>query len=123
VREITKSLPPGRERIDILRDISFQMDSGEFISIVGPSGSGKSNLLGIIAGLDNPTSGKVFIDGVDITTMSEGKLAEVRKLFPGSIETCSVFQCAILQGFHVGYRHSHSFSSMTNGKIEQKTTG
>src|SRR5438874_4270504 len=78
VRNITKSLPLGREKIDILRGISFQITSGEFVSIVGPSGSGKSTLLGIIAGLDNPTSGQVLIDGVDITTMSEGKLAEVR---------------------------------------------
>ncbi len=78
VRDITKSLPLGRERIDILRGITFQIYRGEFISIVGPSGSGKSTLLGIIAGLDNPTSGQVLIDGVDITTMSEGKLAEVR---------------------------------------------
>jgi putative ABC transport system ATP-binding protein len=78
VRKITKSLPLGRERIDILRGISFQLYSGEFVSIVGPSGSGKSTLLGIIAGLDNPTSGQVLIDGVNITSMSEGKLAEVR---------------------------------------------
>src|SRR5713101_1757724 len=78
VQNITKSLPLGRERIDILKGISFQIMSGEFVSIVGPSGSGKSTLLGIIAGLDNPTSGQVFIDSVDITTMSEGKLAEVR---------------------------------------------
>jgi len=78
VRDITKSLPLGRERIEILKGISFQIKSGEFVSIVGPSGSGKSTLLGIIAGLDNPTSGQVSIDGVDITTMSEGKLAEVR---------------------------------------------
>lgn len=78
VRDITKSLPLGRERIDILKGISFQIMSGEFVSIVGPSGSGKSTLLGIIAGLDNPTTGQVFIDGVDITRMTEGKLAEVR---------------------------------------------
>ncbi|HLL78337.1 MAG TPA: ABC transporter ATP-binding protein [Ktedonobacteraceae bacterium] len=78
VIDITKSLPLGRERIEILRGISFQIHSGEFVSIVGPSGSGKSTLLGIIAGLDNPTSGRVLIDGVDITSMSEGKLAEVR---------------------------------------------
>ncbi len=78
VRDITKSLPLGRERIEILKGISFQIKSGEFVSIVGPSGSGKSTLLGIIAGLDNPTSGQVLVDGVDITTMSEGKLAEVR---------------------------------------------
>ena len=78
VQNITKSLPLGRERIDILKGISFQIMSGEFVSIMGPSGSGKSTLLGIIAGLDNPTSGQVLIDGIDITTMSEGKLASVR---------------------------------------------
>jgi putative ABC transport system ATP-binding protein len=78
VRDITKSLPLGRERIEILKGISFQIMSGEFVSIMGPSGSGKSTLLGIIAGLDNPTSGQVLIDGIDITTMSEGKLASVR---------------------------------------------
>src|SRR6202521_1788569 len=78
VRDITKSLPLGRERIEILRGISFQIYSGEFISIVGPSGSGKSTLLGIIAGLDNPSTGQVLIDGVDITRMGEGTLASVR---------------------------------------------
>src|SRR5215467_14805717 len=78
VRDITKSLPLGRERIEILKGISFQIMDGEFVSIMGPSGSGKSTLLGIIAGLDNPTSGQVFIDGIDITRMSEGKLASVR---------------------------------------------
>src|SRR5436305_9632198 len=78
VLNITKNLPLGRERIEILKGISFQIRSGEFVSIVGPSGSGKSTLLGIIAGLDNPTTGQVLIDGVDITRMSEGKLAAVR---------------------------------------------
>jgi putative ABC transport system ATP-binding protein len=78
VRSITKSLPLGRERIDILKGISFQILSGEFVSIVGPSGSGKSTLLGIIAGLDNPTSGEVLIDNVNIERMSEGRLATVR---------------------------------------------
>jgi putative ABC transport system ATP-binding protein len=78
VRDITKSLPLGRERIEILKGISFQIIGGEFVSIMGPSGSGKSTLLGIIAGLDNPTSGQVLIDGIDITTMSESKLASVR---------------------------------------------
>lgn len=78
VQEVRKSLPLGREKIEILKGISFQVMSGEFVSIVGPSGSGKSTLLGIIAGLDNPSSGKVLIDGVDITRMTEGKLAVVR---------------------------------------------
>jgi putative ABC transport system ATP-binding protein len=78
VRGITKSLPLAHERIDILKGISFRIARGEFVSIIGPSGSGKSTLLGIIAGLDNPSEGQVLIDGVDITRMSEGKLATVR---------------------------------------------
>ena len=78
VQNITKSLPLGREHIEILKGISFQIMSGELVAIVGPSGSGKSTLLGIIAGLDNPTTGQVFIDGVDITRMTEGRLAAVR---------------------------------------------
>lgn len=76
--DVKKSLPLGRERIDILKGISFTINHGEFLAIVGPSGSGKSTLLGIIAGLDTPTEGKVLIDGVDITRMSEGQLAGVR---------------------------------------------
>lgn len=78
IQNITKSLPLGRERIDILKGISFQILSAEFVSIVGPSGSGKSTLLGIIAGLDNPTTGQVFIDGTAITRMTEGRLAAIR---------------------------------------------
>jgi len=78
VQNITKILPLGREHIEILKGISFQILSGEFISIVGPSGSGKSTLLGVIAGLDNPTSGQVLIDSVDITHMTESRLAAVR---------------------------------------------
>ncbi len=76
--DIHKSLPLGRERIDILKGINLRIEHGEFVAIVGPSGSGKSTLLGIIAGLDNPTSGQVLVDGVDITHMSEAKLANVR---------------------------------------------
>jgi putative ABC transport system ATP-binding protein len=78
IRNITKSFPLGRERIDILKGLSFSIHSGEFVSLVGPSGSGKSTLLGIIAGLDNPTTGQVLIDGIDIARMSEGKLAAIR---------------------------------------------
>ncbi len=85
VQDITKSLPLGREQIEILKGISFQITHGEFVSIVGPSGSGKSTLLGIIAGLDNPTNGQVLIDGVNITRMSEGKLAGVRNSKIGMI--------------------------------------
>jgi ATP-binding cassette, subfamily B, bacterial len=85
IRSITKTLPLGRERVEILKGISFQIRSGEFVAIVGPSGSGKSTLLGIIAGLDNPTSGQVLIDGVDIAGLSEGDLSRVRNLQIGMV--------------------------------------
>jgi putative ABC transport system ATP-binding protein len=78
VRDITRSLPLGRERIHILHGISFRIERGEFVAIIGPSGSGKSTLLGIIAGLDAPSSGRVLVDGVDITAMGESRLAQVR---------------------------------------------
>lgn len=77
-RDACKSLPLGRERVEILKGVTLRIEHGEFIAIVGPSGSGKSTLLGIISGLDSPTSGQVFVDGIDITSMSEGKLASVR---------------------------------------------
>jgi putative ABC transport system ATP-binding protein len=83
--DVRKSLPLGRERIDILNGISLRIAHGEFVAIIGPSGSGKSTLLGIIAGLDSPTSGQVLVDGVDITRMSEGGLAAVRNAKIGMV--------------------------------------
>jgi putative ABC transport system ATP-binding protein len=77
-RDVTKSFPQGRDKIQILKGISFAVKHGEFVAVIGPSGSGKSTLLGIIAGLDTPTTGQVFIDGVEITHMGEGQLAAIR---------------------------------------------
>jgi putative ABC transport system ATP-binding protein len=76
--EVWKSLPLGRERIDVLKGISLQIEHGELVAIVGPSGSGKSTLLGIIAGLDSPSRGQVLVNGLNITHLSEGKLASIR---------------------------------------------
>ena len=76
--EVRKTLPLGHGEVEILKGINFSIHQGEFVAIIGPSGSGKSTLLGIIAGLDTPTSGQVLIDGIDITRMSETRLADVR---------------------------------------------
>ncbi|HEX2350297.1 MAG TPA: ABC transporter ATP-binding protein [Ktedonobacterales bacterium] len=76
--DVRKSLPLGRERVEILKGISLRIEHGELVAIVGPSGSGKSTLLGIISGLDTPTAGQVLVDGVDITKMGEARLALVR---------------------------------------------
>ncbi|MCS7125737.1 MAG: ABC transporter ATP-binding protein [Aigarchaeota archaeon] len=61
-----------------LRGINLKILNGEFVSIVGPSGSGKSTLLNMIGALDRPTGGKVLIDGVDISKLSDDELAELR---------------------------------------------
>ena len=70
-------LSGGRE-LTVLRDVSFQIPAGEFLAIVGPSGSGKSTLLGLLAGLDRPRSGRVVLDGQDLSTLTEDGRARLR---------------------------------------------
>lgn len=77
-RALTKSIDTGTHRVEILRGVDFEVPASQFVAIMGASGSGKSTLLGLLAGLDTPTSGTISIDGVDITGMSEDKLALVR---------------------------------------------
>jgi putative ABC transport system ATP-binding protein len=75
----------GRERIDVLRGVSFTVEQGELVALIGPSGSGKSTLLGVIAGLDRPDEGHVTVDGLDITHMGEAALARVRNAKIGMV--------------------------------------
>ena len=76
---LTKIYGEGNTAIKALDDVSFSVEKGEFVSIVGPSGSGKSTLLHILGGVDQPTSGKVIINGTDIHGLSEDKLAIFRR--------------------------------------------
>ena len=78
VRGLTKSIPTGTHRVDILKGIDLEIPRGQFAAIMGPSGSGKSTLLGLLAGLDSPTSGQVILDGEDITHLDEDRMAQVR---------------------------------------------
>lgn len=78
VKNISKIYTQGREKIEILKDLSLEIGSGQTVAIVGPSGSGKSTLLSIMSGLDMPNAGSVFIDGVDIKSLSEKELADFR---------------------------------------------
>jgi putative ABC transport system ATP-binding protein len=69
-----------RKRIEViaLKDVSLQVRRGEIVAIVGPSGSGKTTFMNMIGGLDRPTKGKVIVEGVDITQLSEQQLASFR---------------------------------------------
>ncbi|HEX4005046.1 MAG TPA: ABC transporter ATP-binding protein [Acidobacteriaceae bacterium] len=78
VRGLKKSIRNGTRTVDILRGIDLLIPKGQFAAIMGASGSGKSTLLGLLAGLDSPSEGQVILDGVDISTLAEDKLAEVR---------------------------------------------
>lgn len=69
----------GDTMVKALDNVSFSVEKGEFIAIVGPSGSGKSTLLHILGGVDTPTSGKVIIDGTDISALDETALAVFRR--------------------------------------------
>jgi putative ABC transport system ATP-binding protein len=78
VKDVVKSFPVGDGEITILKGITFDVANGEFVSIVGPSGNGKSTLLNMITGVDRPTSGQVMVEGNQVNKMSEDALARWR---------------------------------------------
>lgn len=75
IREVVKSFAVGNSTVTILKGVSFDVKPGEFVSIVGPSGNGKSTLLNMITGIDRPTSGEIIVTGNPIHKMSEDQLA------------------------------------------------
>ena len=78
VRDLYKSFTRGAERIDVLMDLTFDVDQGEFVALMGPSGSGKTTLLNLIAGLDSPTEGTITVGDMEISSLSESELARWR---------------------------------------------
>ena len=75
---LNKVYGEGDTKVHALQHISISVNKGEFLLIVGSSGSGKSTLLNMIGLLDHPTSGKILIDGIETTTLSDGKISEFR---------------------------------------------
>jgi len=78
-RDVTKFYKMGKVTVKALRGVSMNIAKGDFIVIVGPSGSGKSTLMHILGALDRPTSGKVFIEGRDISHLDDWSLAMIRR--------------------------------------------
>lgn len=79
VENLVKTYGSGESLVNAVDDVSFSVEKGEFVAIVGASGSGKSTLLHLIGGVDRPTSGKIFVDGNDISKMNDDKLAVFRR--------------------------------------------
>jgi len=85
IRALCKRYRRGDQDVEVLKDLDLDVAAGDFIALMGPSGSGKSTLLNLIAGIDRPTSGRISIDGTDISQLSDAALARWRAAHVGFI--------------------------------------
>lgn len=85
VENLTKVYGKGENEVRVLDGVSFSVEKGAFVAVIGPSGSGKSTLLHILGGVDRPTGGKVFMDGKDVYAQNEEQLAIFRRRQVGLI--------------------------------------
>ena len=85
VENLTKIYGKGANEVRALDGVSFSVNKGSFVAVIGPSGSGKSTLLHILGGVDRPTSGRVFVDGKDVYAQNEDQLAIFRRRQVGLI--------------------------------------
>src|SRR3989344_4582111 len=85
IKDITKTYGSGEAAFQALKGVSFTIKDGEFVAIMGPSGSGKSTLMHMLGCLDTPTSGSYFLDGKDISTLTDEELADIRRLHVGFV--------------------------------------
>jgi len=76
--ELKKTYMLGKIPVQALRGVNLKVESGDFLAVLGPSGSGKSTLLNLIGALDKPTAGKLSIDGIDVSTLNDNQLADLR---------------------------------------------
>ncbi|MCL7765862.1 lipoprotein-releasing ABC transporter ATP-binding protein LolD [Pasteurella multocida] len=84
-QHITKYYQEGAQQTQVLKDVSFSMQAGELVAIVGSSGSGKSTLLHVLGGLDQPTSGEVFIQNRSLQKINANQLAQLRNQYLGFV--------------------------------------
>ena len=114
VEDISKVFITPAGAYTALKKINFKINKGEFVSIIGPSGSGKSTLLNILGALDKPTSGKIFINNIDLFTANESELAYLRNNLIGFI----------FQSFNLIYRttviKNVEISGLLNGMKESE---
>ena len=79
IEEVTRKFPLDHSAVTALDRVSMRVEAGEFLAIAGPSGSGKSTLLNLVGCIDRPTSGRIFVDGVDTTSLSPARITVLRR--------------------------------------------
>jgi putative ABC transport system ATP-binding protein len=113
--DLKKTYMLGKIPVQALRGVNLKVESGDFLSILGPSGSGKSTLLNLIGALDKPTEGKLLIDSVDVSTLNDNQLAQLR------LRIGFVFQFFnLIPRFTAKYNVELSMSIVGRNKAERK---
>ncbi len=78
IQHLNKTYIMGAEKVEALKDVSVNIEKNEYVALMGPSGSGKSTLMNLLGCLDSPTSGQYWLNGIEVSTMDDSELAEVR---------------------------------------------
>ncbi len=131
IKNITKTYNSGGNPFQALKGISFSIEKGEFVAIMGPSGSGKSTLMHIIGALDTPTSGTYFLDGKDVSTLSDDELANIRRekigfvfqsfnLLPRTTVLKNVELPLIYSGVSKGVREKKAKESLRSAGLDEE---
>jgi putative ABC transport system ATP-binding protein len=78
IKHLNKTYIMGAEKVEALKDVSLDIEKNEYVALMGPSGSGKSTLMNLLGCLDSPSRGEYWLNGIEVSTMHDGELAEVR---------------------------------------------
>jgi putative ABC transport system ATP-binding protein len=120
LEDVNKEYGKGKNTVAALKDVDLQIDAGDFVAVLGPSGCGKSTLLHVMSGLEAPSSGRVLVDAVDVTLISERDMPKVRAKKIGF-----VFQAFLLVEHLTAYENIESVlwprNDMTKQEQEERT--
>ncbi len=130
VKDITKTYKTGDVEFQALNGISFTIADGEFVAIMGPSGSGKSTLMHILGVLDNGTSGTYFLDGKDVSVLSDDELADIRRdkigfvfqsfnLLPRTTVLRNVMLPLVYAGIHGALREERAKRALVSAGMDE----